>query len=165
MSSTLPASRVLRSAGVGGFGQQRAEGQHLAKDAGRLGQGQRGGGQQLALTGGQTLVDAVAQLMRQRHHVARLAQIVQHHIGMHGGHGRMGKGAGRLAGFDAGVDPALVKKGSASSAISAKSRHRRPARWPRASGQSTVFGGSVGRGALRSQTCSLSSPSHFAFSR
>ena len=56
-------------------------------------------------------MDAVTQLMRKRHHVARFAKIVQHHIGMHGGHRRMRKGAGGLAGFDTGVDPALVEEG------------------------------------------------------
>ena len=96
---------------VGGSGQQRAEGQHLAKDRGRLGQRQRSRGQKLALTGGHALVDAVAQLMRQRHHVARLAQIVQQHIGMHRRHRRMRECAGGLAGFHAGINPALVKEG------------------------------------------------------
>lgn len=101
---------------VGGLGQQRAEGQHLAEDRGGLGQRQRRRGQQLALCRRQALVDAVAQLMRQRHHVARLAEIVQQHIGVDGGHGRMGKGTRRLAGFHRRIDPAALEEGCASSA-------------------------------------------------
>ena len=91
--------------------QKLAEGQHLAKDAGRFGKGQRGRGQQLSLTRCQHLMDAVAQLMRKGHHVARFAKIVQHHIRMHGGDGRVRKGPGGLAGLDARVDPALVEEG------------------------------------------------------
>ena len=39
----------------------------------------------------------MAQLVRQRHHVARAAVIVQQQIGMRGGHGGMREGAARLA--------------------------------------------------------------------
>jgi hypothetical protein len=59
----------------------------------------------------QNLMDAVAQLMRQRHHVARFAEVVEHDIGMHGGDGRVGKGARGLAGFDARINPALGEEG------------------------------------------------------
>ncbi len=52
-------------------------------------------------------MDAVAELVGQRHHVARFAEVVQHHVGVDIGDGRVGKGAGGLAGFDARVDPAL----------------------------------------------------------
>ncbi len=49
----------------------------------------------------------MAKLMGKGHHVARLAEVVQHHIGMHGRHGRVRKGTWRLAGLHACVDPAL----------------------------------------------------------
>ena len=65
----------------------------------------------LALTRRQNLMHAVAQFMRQRHHIARFAKIVQHDIGVNGGHGGVRKGARRLAGFDAGVNPALGEEG------------------------------------------------------
>ena len=55
-------------------------------------------------------MDAVAELMRERHHVARLALIVQQHIGMDGRNRRMREGAGRLAGTRRRVDPALVEE-------------------------------------------------------
>ena len=87
--------------------QQFAKGQHFAKDAGGFGQSQRGRGQQLALTRRQNLMHAVAQLMRQGHDIARFSEVVEHDIGVDGGHGRMGKGARCLARFHAGVDPAL----------------------------------------------------------
>jgi hypothetical protein len=103
--------------GVGGVGEQPAEGQHLAEDARRLGQRQRRRGQQLALPRGEALVHAVAELVRQRHHVARLAEVVEHHVGVHVGDGGVGEGAGRLAGLDARVDPALVEEGLARSAM------------------------------------------------
>ena len=54
---------------------------------------------------------AVAQFVRQRHHVARLAEIVEHHIGVDRGDGRMREGPRRLARFHARVDPALVEEG------------------------------------------------------
>ena len=92
--------------------QQLAEGQHLAEDRGGLGQGQRRRGEHLALIRGQHLVHAVAQLMREGHHVARLAEIVEQDIGMHLGHRGMGEGARRLAGLHAGVDPALAEERS-----------------------------------------------------
>ncbi|MPL71127.1 hypothetical protein SDC9_16898 [bioreactor metagenome] len=91
--------------------EQLAEGQHLAEDRGGLGQRQRRVGQHLALTRRQHLMHAMAKLVRQRHHVARLAEVIQHHIGVHRGHRRMGEGAGRLAGLDARVDPALLEEG------------------------------------------------------
>ncbi len=49
--------------------------------------------------------------MGQRHHVARFAQVVEHHIGVHLGHGGMREGAGRLALLHARVDPTLGEKG------------------------------------------------------
>jgi len=91
-------------------GQQAAEGQHFAEDAGGLGQRQGRRGQHLALRGRQHLMNPVAKFMRQRHHVARLAEVVEHDIGVDLGHRRMGEGAGRLAGFHRGVDPAPLEE-------------------------------------------------------
>ena len=110
MSSTFEASRILRAGGVGRGVEQLAEGQHLAEDAGGLGQRQRRRGQELALRGGEALVHAVAELVRERHHVALLAEVVEEHVGVHLGDRRMGEGAGRLAGLDRRVDPALVEE-------------------------------------------------------
>ena len=62
--------------------QQGAESQHLAKDAGGLRQGQGGRRHQRAIVGGEHLMHPMAQLMGERHHVARLALIVQQHVGM-----------------------------------------------------------------------------------
>ncbi len=90
--------------------QQLAEGQHLAEHAGSFGQRQRGGGEHLALARRQHLMHAVAKLMRQRHHVARFAKVVEHHIGMHFGDGGVRKGARGLAGLHARIDPALVEE-------------------------------------------------------
>ena len=56
---------------------------------------------------GQHLMHTMAQLMRERHDVARAAEEVQEDIGMGTRHGRMRKGAGRLARPDGCVDPAF----------------------------------------------------------
>ena len=52
----------------------------------------------------------MTQLMGERHDIARFAKIIQHHIGMHIGDGRMGKGARRFAGFYRCINPALGEK-------------------------------------------------------
>ena len=52
----------------------------------------------------------MTEFMRQRHHVARLALIVEQHIGMRARHRRMREGAARLAGAHRRVDPALLEK-------------------------------------------------------
>ena len=90
--------------------QQFAEGQHLAEHRCGFGQCQRGRGQQFALIRRQHLMHTVAQLVGQGHHIARLAQIVQHHIGVHRGDGGVGECARRLAGFHAGINPAVSEK-------------------------------------------------------
>ena len=50
---------------------------------------------------------AMAELMRQRHHVARLALIIQQHIGMRRRRGRMRERARRLARPHRRIDPAI----------------------------------------------------------
>jgi hypothetical protein len=52
------------------------------------------------------MVPAVPQFVRQRHHVARFAEIVQHQIGMRARYRRMGEGARRLALAYRRIDPA-----------------------------------------------------------
>jgi hypothetical protein len=82
MSSTLEARRGLLLHGVGGCLKDGLEGQHLAEDRGGLGKCQRRRGHQRAVGGGEHLMDAVAQLVGERHHVARLALVVEQHEGM-----------------------------------------------------------------------------------
>ena len=53
---------------------------------------------------------AVAELVRQGHHVPRLALIVHQDIGVSRRHRRMGEGARRLAGTSRGIDPAPVEE-------------------------------------------------------
>ena len=52
----------------------------------------------------------MAELMRERHHVARLALVVEQHIGVRRRHRRMREGAGRLAGPHRGVDPVELEE-------------------------------------------------------
>ena len=56
---------------------------------------------------------AVAEFVRQGHHVPRLAVVVQQQIGMHAGHRRMREGAAGLAGFQPRVDPRFVEEAAA----------------------------------------------------
>ena len=98
--------------------EQPAEGQHLAEDARRLRERQRRRGQELPLRRRQPLVHAVAELVRQRHHVALLAEVVEQHVGVHVGHRRVREGARRLARASppASIQP-CSKNGAASSAM------------------------------------------------
>ena len=96
--------------GVRGRVEQRLEGQHLAEHGGRLGQRQRRRRQQRPLRRRQHLVHAVAQLVRQRHHVARLALVVHEDVGVRRRHRRMREGAGRLALAHRRIDPAAVEE-------------------------------------------------------
>ena len=65
----------------------------------------------------QHLMHAVAELVRQRHHVARLALVVEQHIRMRRRHGRMREGARLLAGPHGASIQCFSKKRSATSAI------------------------------------------------
>ena len=99
---------------------------------------------------------AVAQLVRQRHHVARLAQVVQQHVGVRRRHRRMREGARRLARPHRRVDPALVEERPAISAMRrARSRDRRRARSFSPRPRGSLRSSSSGSGALRSQNCEL----------
>ena len=93
--------------------QQRAEGQHFAEHACRLGQRQRRRGHQRALCARQHLMDAMAEFVRERHDVARLAHVVEQHIGVRRRYSRMCEGARRLARPNRRVDPSAVEEGAA----------------------------------------------------
>ena len=71
--------------------EQGPEGELLAEHRGGLGQGQRRARHQRPLRGGQHLVHAVAQLVRQGHHVPAAALVVHQHVGVGAGHGRDGR--------------------------------------------------------------------------
>ena len=87
-----------------------AEGQHLAEHACRLGERQRRLRHEQALLGGEHLVHAMPKLVGERHHVARLALVVEQHVRMRRRHCRVGEGARRLAGPRRRVDPAPVEE-------------------------------------------------------
>ena len=71
-----------------------------------------------AVRRGQHLMHAVAELVRERHHVARLALIVEQHIRMRRRHGRMREGARRFARTHRRIDPVVRRRiGRRSSAI------------------------------------------------
>ena len=108
----LDLARQHGKARLGRIGriEQRPEGQHLAENARRLGQRQRRRCHQGALWRGEPLVHAMSQLVRQRHHVAGPAEIVEHEVRMGAWDGRMGERARRLAIAHRGVDPAGVEK-------------------------------------------------------
>ncbi len=95
---------------VAGVGQQFAERQHFAEHARGLGERQRRRRHQGAVRRGQHLMHAVAEFVRERHHVARLALIIEQHIRMRRRRGRMRERARRLARPHRRVDPALGKK-------------------------------------------------------
>ncbi len=90
--------------------KQRPEGQHLSEYAGGFGQSQRGVGHQGSARPGKDLVDAVAELMGQGHHIAGAALIIEQQIGMHRGHRGMGESAGRLARTRRHINPGGVEK-------------------------------------------------------
>jgi hypothetical protein len=133
---------------IGGLGEQGLKGEHFAEDGRGFGQRQRGGGHQRALLGGEHLVDAVAELVGERHDIARLALVVEQHVGVGRGHGGVAEGAGRLAGAHRRVDPAAVEEAFGDPRPSrARTRHRRraPGPWPRP----TAPGGRPPRAAAR----------------
>src|SRR5207237_2644324 len=86
------------------------EGKHLAEHRRSLGERQRGRRHQRTIRRGQYLMDAMAEFMRERHHVARLAHIVEQYIGMRRRYSRMRKGARLFSGADRRIDPTLPEK-------------------------------------------------------
>ena len=95
---------------IGGVVQQRLEGQHLAEHRSRLGQRERRRRHQRALAGGEHLMHAMAQFVSERHHVARLALVVEQHVRVRRRRCRVGERARRLAGPHRRVDPPAVEE-------------------------------------------------------
>ena len=90
--------------------QQRPERQHFPEHAGGFRQGQRRARHQVPLWPGQNLMHPMPKLMRQGHHIPRLAMIIQQKIRMRAGNRRMREGPTRLAGLQPCVDPWLVEE-------------------------------------------------------
>ena len=63
-----------------------------------------------ALARSQREVDAVAELVRKRQHVAPARGVVEHHVGIDGGHRRGAKGAAALAWAQRGVDVPFLEE-------------------------------------------------------
>ncbi len=95
---------------IGFAREQCPESQHLTKDRRSLRQRQRCVGHQIPLPVRQQLMDTMAELMRQRHHVAHPALVINEEIGMGARHRRMGKSARRLARPHRRVDPPRGEK-------------------------------------------------------
>ncbi len=91
-------------------GEQILKDEQLAEDRRGLGGRQRRIGLEQPLGGGQLLVHTVAQLMCQRHHVARSGLVVEQHVRMDRWHGRRAKRAPALAGPDRRVDPSPLEE-------------------------------------------------------
>ena len=72
----LPDRRIIRAV------NQPAKGQHLGKDRSGFSQCQRCVGHQISAISSKALVNAVAHLVRQRHHITRLAGKIHQNIGM-----------------------------------------------------------------------------------
>ena len=110
MSSTLAASMALRVAGRSGLAS-RARKVSISPNTEAVSAKVSGVGAISAPLGsGEDLVHAVAEFVRERHHVARAALVVEQHIRMGGRHGRVRKGARRLAGPHRRVDPAAIEE-------------------------------------------------------
>ncbi len=116
--------------------------------------------------GGQHLVDPMAEFVRQDHDVARPALVV--HEDVRDGttrHRRVREGAGRLAGPDGGIDPAVVEEplGDAGQLRREAVRRRRaPCRAPRVQG--TVRSGACGQGRIAVPVVQGVAPNQRAFS-
>ena len=107
----LPLDRlgqqVEAGARIGCVGEQSPEDELLGEHRGGLGDRQRSALVEDALLAGEVLMDAVAELMRQRGHVAAPVGPVEHHIGMDRGDRRGAEGAAALARPRRDVDPAI----------------------------------------------------------
>src|SRR5262249_25114901 len=116
----LASEHDLAPPGIGLASEQRPEGQHLAKYRGGLGEGQRRICHQVSLLFGEQLMNAMAELMRQRHHITDLALVIEQQIGVRARHRRMRKRTRRLAGPDRCIDPSPGEKRPPTAAISAE---------------------------------------------
>src|SRR5262249_39113343 len=109
MSSTLAASmalRCLRPALARSFLNVSISPKTLAVSASVYGVECH----QRTVRRGQYLMHSVPELVREYHHVARPALVIEQHVGMCRGHGRMREGAGRFAGAYRRVDPVVVEE-------------------------------------------------------
>ena len=106
----LARQKPAAGACIIGAVDQLAEGQHLGKDRGGLGQRQRRVRHQVSAVGGKALVNAVAHLVRQRHHIARLAGEIHQDVGVRGRRDRMREGTRALAGARRRIDPVAGEK-------------------------------------------------------
>ncbi len=93
-----------------GTGEELAEGEHFPEYARGLGERKRRRRHQGTVGGRQHLMDTVAELVRERHDVARFALVVEEDVGMRRWHGRMRECAGRLAGTNRRIDPIAGEK-------------------------------------------------------
>ncbi len=84
--------------------------QHLAESGGQFGQGQCAVEVEQGLRTGQRGMDAMPQLMGQRHHVFHFAQIVEQDIGMNVGRDIGAERAAVFALRGRGVNPAFVEE-------------------------------------------------------
>ena len=89
---------------VGRLAEHPAEDDRLAEDRRRLGDRQRGRELEDALRARQRRVDAVAELVGHRQHVAGARGVVEHHVGVARGHRVGAERAAALAGRRRGVD-------------------------------------------------------------
>ncbi len=62
---------------------------------------------------GEHLVHAVTELVRERHHVARAAVVIEQDVWVRRGHGRVREGAARLARPERGIDPRPLEETAA----------------------------------------------------
>ena len=98
--------------------EEPLEGEHFAEHAGHLRGGQRRVALQVADRPRQVLVQAVAQLVRQRHHVAQLVGEIHQDVGVGAGHGAAAEALLRLPGRRA----ASIQRFSKNSRITAPAR-------------------------------------------
>ncbi|MFH1567678.1 MAG: hypothetical protein ABIL09_06715 [Gemmatimonadota bacterium] len=111
MSSTLPHTRARRSRGAGQLGEQALEDEHLGEGAGGLGHGQDRVVIEQMVAAGERVVDPVAQLVGQGHHVPRPAGVVEEDVGVQVRGDGGAVGAAALAVGQGRVDPAAREEG------------------------------------------------------
>ena len=90
--------------------QQPPEDDGLGEHRRGLGERQRRVLVEDALAGGEREVHAVAELVREREHVAPARGVVEQHVGKHRRHGRGAEGAAPLGRAQRRIDPALVEE-------------------------------------------------------
>ncbi|OPZ81985.1 MAG: hypothetical protein BWY76_02850 [bacterium ADurb.Bin429] len=94
----------------GGVLDEDAESKHLPKNTGGFGRRQRGMVLQEVLFGGEEIVQAVPELMREGHHVTLAFQVIGQYVWMPVGGEPHAERAAAFAGAHRGVNPALLEK-------------------------------------------------------